>query len=185
MRSQSLWPLVGFVAAALFAPAAQAASLSASVFVTGLENDVTWAIDINNSNAFALMNASISNVSITQTAGPAATPVIMTTLPISLGTIAANSTAVGDLNINFTGASLTSLFDLNASLNADGLTASQFFANLPPQIPDVNGLPFSGPFPGTVTIASTPLPAALPLFTGGLGALGFLSWRRKRKAACQ
>jgi len=30
--------------------------------------------------------------------------------------------------------------------------------------------------------AETPLPAALPLFTSGLGALGLLVWRRKRKA---
>ena len=31
--------------------------------------------------------------------------------------------------------------------------------------------------------AETPLPAALPLFATGLGALGLLGWRRKRKAA--
>jgi hypothetical protein len=30
--------------------------------------------------------------------------------------------------------------------------------------------------------ASTPLPAALPLFATGLGALGLLGWRRRRKA---
>jgi hypothetical protein len=30
---------------------------------------------------------------------------------------------------------------------------------------------------------STPLPAALPLFVGGLGTLGFFARRRKRKAA--
>jgi hypothetical protein len=30
---------------------------------------------------------------------------------------------------------------------------------------------------------ATPLPAALPLFATGLGALGLLGWRRKRKAA--
>ena len=29
----------------------------------------------------------------------------------------------------------------------------------------------------------TPLPAALPLFATGLGALGLLGWRRKKKAA--
>ena len=29
----------------------------------------------------------------------------------------------------------------------------------------------------------TPLPATLPLFATGLGALGLLGWRRKRKAA--
>jgi hypothetical protein len=31
--------------------------------------------------------------------------------------------------------------------------------------------------------ATTPLPASLPLFASGLGALGLLGWRRKRKAA--
>jgi CHRD domain len=32
-------------------------------------------------------------------------------------------------------------------------------------------------------LAETPLPAALPLFATGLGVLGLLGWRRKRKAA--
>jgi hypothetical protein len=31
-------------------------------------------------------------------------------------------------------------------------------------------------------IGSAPLPASLPLFASGLGALGFLGWRRKRRA---
>jgi hypothetical protein len=31
------------------------------------------------------------------------------------------------------------------------------------------------------SLAQTPLPAALPLFAGGLGALGLFGWRRKRK----
>jgi hypothetical protein len=31
-------------------------------------------------------------------------------------------------------------------------------------------------------LTATPLPAALPLFATGLGALGLLGWRRKRKA---
>jgi hypothetical protein len=33
-----------------------------------------------------------------------------------------------------------------------------------------------------VPVVATPLPAALPLFATGLGALGLLGWRRKRKA---
>jgi hypothetical protein len=33
-----------------------------------------------------------------------------------------------------------------------------------------------------VGIAATPLPSALSLFGGGLGAIGLLGWRRKRKA---
>jgi hypothetical protein len=36
-------------------------------------------------------------------------------------------------------------------------------------------------FQGTLT--ATPLPAALPLFASGIGAMGFFNWRRKRKAA--
>jgi hypothetical protein len=34
----------------------------------------------------------------------------------------------------------------------------------------------------TPVVSATPLPAALPLFATGLGALGLLGWRRKRKA---
>ena len=34
-----------------------------------------------------------------------------------------------------------------------------------------------------IQINATPLPAALPLFAGGLGAMGLLGWRRKRKPA--
>ena len=35
-------------------------------------------------------------------------------------------------------------------------------------------------FQGTATL--TPIPGALPLFATGLGAIGLLGWRRKRKA---
>lgn len=34
----------------------------------------------------------------------------------------------------------------------------------------------------TLEIGQTPLPAAFPLFATGLGAMGLLGWRRKRKA---
>jgi uncharacterized protein (TIGR03118 family) len=36
---------------------------------------------------------------------------------------------------------------------------------------------------GEIVAAATPLPAALPLFATGLGALGLLGWRKKKKAA--
>jgi hypothetical protein len=34
-----------------------------------------------------------------------------------------------------------------------------------------------------VDLSATPIPGALPLFVSGLGAIGLLGWRRKRKAA--
>jgi hypothetical protein len=34
----------------------------------------------------------------------------------------------------------------------------------------------------TFTATTTPVPAALPLFATGIGGLGLLGWRRKRKA---
>jgi len=37
----------------------------------------------------------------------------------------------------------------------------------------------------TATLPEVPLPAALPLFATGLGALGLLGWRRKRKVVVQ
>ena len=37
--------------------------------------------------------------------------------------------------------------------------------------------------PGAWTVSTTPLPATLPLFATGLGAMGLLGWRRKRKNA--
>jgi hypothetical protein len=33
-----------------------------------------------------------------------------------------------------------------------------------------------------LTVTHVPVPAALPLFGTGLGILGFLGWRRRRKA---
>jgi hypothetical protein len=46
------------------------------------------------------------------------------------------------------------------------------------------GYPTAGHWTATFpTITATPLPAALPLFASGLGALGLLGWRKKRKAS--
>jgi len=36
--------------------------------------------------------------------------------------------------------------------------------------------------PGVFSVATTPIPAALPLFASGLGGLGLFGWHRKRKA---
>ena len=51
------------------------------------------------------------------------------------------------------------------------------------QLETFNGTPTSIGFElDGVPVSATPLPATLPLFASGLGALGLLGWRRKRKA---
>jgi hypothetical protein len=52
-------------------------------------------------------------------------------------------------------------------------------------IPNSNGWEAADNMSGApqhLGVAATPLPAALPLFAAGLGALGLLGWRRKRTA---
>jgi hypothetical protein len=46
---------------------------------------------------------------------------------------------------------------------------------------DSSGLNTAGSFEIDVLAPTTPLPAALPLFATGIGGLGLLGWRRKRK----
>jgi hypothetical protein len=81
------------------------------------------------------------------------------------------------------GGMIDSLHDINIS-------GEQYFSgplSSPTFIPGVYTNQFNfitDHFDTTVTIAAeTPLPTALPLFATGLGALGLLGWRRKRKQA--
>lgn len=96
------------------------------------------------------------------------TPVLLT-MRIAVGVIASN--AGSSANSSF-GSSLD--FPIGSALFVlpEGVTA-----NAPDSFVTNN---IFGP-PGTVV--ATPAPAALPLFVTGLGALGLLGWRKKRKAA--
>jgi hypothetical protein len=112
------------------------------------------------------------------------------TLPLSISGTAPIS-ALGDLSVSpaaitftpstnfteFSGSAGCVVFDL---LNCGGIpdpgvfgaeNTSNFFLITEVSTADV-----------TIATAATPLPAALPLFATGLGGLGLLGWRRKRKA---
>jgi hypothetical protein len=81
-------------------------------------------------------------------------------------------------------------YSIVASINSASLITGIFLNAIDNPL---NGLPTGGPgrmYAGNFIITEfaldaqpTPLPAALPLFATGLGALGLLGWRRKRKAA--
>ncbi len=73
--------------------------------------------------------------------------------------------------------------DFSVSIAADNALFGVF-------MPMTNSGSFSGyayigtllsPVTFSANVAATPLPAALPLFATGLGAMGLLGWRRKRK----
>ena len=78
------------------------------------------------------------------------------------------------------------MFTISFSGNGTAFTAlGKDYGLIDPAICGTNGTCTSlTTFSVTDTLAAqTPLPAALPLFAGGLGALGLLGWRRKRKNA--
>lgn len=63
------------------------------------------------------------------------------------------------------------------------LTFAAFDSILDGGLSDLNGEVTDGPgSPVTFTLATTPIPATLPLFAAGIAVLGLVGWRRKRKA---
>jgi predicted MFS family arabinose efflux permease len=83
------------------------------------------------------------------------------------------------LDVAFNGPTVTSIYGFSAMDNMDtlssiGLTSFQLY-----------GTGIGSTIGGTVSMqlapAATPLPAALPLFAGGLGMVGFLARRKSRK----
>ena len=93
------------------------------------------------------------------------------TLAITLNGVDPSIDLAADLDLYVTENSQGVGNSFNANFG-DGVT---FTINAPPGVIVTSD---SGVFPDT---AATPLPAALPLFATGLGGLGLLGWRRKRK----
>jgi hypothetical protein len=99
-------------------------------------------------------------------------------------TIAGN-TYTSVLDVQFNGPAITSIFGFSDKVGEDtlsslGLTSFQLSSTNSPvdDIPSTIG----GTVAFTLAPAATPLPAALPLFAGGLGMVAFLSRRNKRKS---
>jgi hypothetical protein len=72
-------------------------------------------------------------------------------------------------------------YDLSTSIGP--ITGSSFINPPHSFSTNVGALDITSAGDATFTAVVTPLPATLPLFAIGLGALGLLGWRRKRKGA--
>jgi hypothetical protein len=79
---------------------------------------------------------------------------------------------LGDTNILLSGG--TSLITIAGLDTLVGEVNGSFFLGTPDQ--------FAQDHLVAPEIIATPLPAAFPLFATGLGALGLLGWRRKRRS---
>jgi hypothetical protein len=99
------------------------------------------------------------------------------------------STSTVNVSINGT----PTFSDTNSTTNATGLSwelfTHTFIASATTTLAFLNGDPANDNSNGLDNVvlndlgpAAVPLPAALPLFATGLGALGLLGWRRKRNA---
>jgi hypothetical protein len=109
---------------------------------------------------------------------------VLTSLTFTVDGFSFSSADAGASGVSatFTAGVLTAL-GFNETVNGNDQLHMPAGGNLEYSFQEYNGPEYYTT--GTVTdvfAATTPLPAALPLFAGGLGAFGLFGWRRKRKA---
>jgi hypothetical protein len=97
------------------------------------------------------------------------------------GTVTLSSGSIVDWNF-FLIHSYRSGYSYSVSSTSSGDVATASASLDDPSCCIVGGSVTASGGPGRWTPSITPIPAALPLFATGLGALGLLGWRRKRKA---
>jgi hypothetical protein len=85
------------------------------------------------------------------------------------------------LNLVFAAALTDAGGTVGFGLGPTGTTEENEAFSFPPTVLASRNL-ISGGVTGVPDVSAVPLPATLPLFATGLGALGLLGWRRKRKA---
>jgi hypothetical protein len=117
------------------------------------------------------------------------TTIIQVTLPTGLSNIQAKLGSTTDGETYTVWGSSTSATSGYTQLIANG-TSDDTFINLSSLCPTCNffyfGIGSNDPSGNVVleeitAVSAVPLPAALPLFATGLGALGLLGWRRKKR----
>lgn len=139
-----------------------------------------------------LTNAYLVNVYTPPPNGPTdlaltiSLPTAVTAFGLDFSTLFSSTTATFTLSNGFTTTANTSNATTNFETQFLGFISTTPFDSITFSVPNVfitdQGSNTSYVVADVVTASATPLPAALPLFASGLGGLGLLGWRRKRKA---
>jgi len=79
---------------------------------SGASNDRVWSFSFTNAGPGQANNIQISSFVLTQSAGPACTPVLISTLPLTVGSVAPKKVIDGKVSIDFTGCASTVRFSL-------------------------------------------------------------------------
>ena len=118
--------------ATLSSCSAQPKLFAAITSKSGTTSARVWSVQLTNSGPAPANNARITGFGLTQTYGAACTPVVLTPLPATVGTIAANGgTGSTNLTIDFTSCPSLARFTAAISYAADGGAAgTSTFNNL-------------------------------------------------------
>jgi hypothetical protein len=85
----------------------------------GTTNARVWTVTLSNIGSGAAVDARITGLTLTQTFGAACSPVVLTPMPVPVGTLAPGASATGTVTIDFTGCVATARFRTVTSFSAN------------------------------------------------------------------
>ncbi len=83
---------------------------------SGTQGARQWPLRVRNTGPVAVFGTQVSQVLLTQTAGPACSPSVVTPMPMAYGNIAPGATVTNNVTINFTGCANTVRFKMQAAV---------------------------------------------------------------------
>ncbi|MBZ5603097.1 MAG: Ig-like domain repeat protein [Acidobacteriia bacterium] len=87
---------------------------------SGPQNARVWTFNIKDTGPGAANGAQLTSFSLQQLSGAACSPVLSTSLPLALGSIAPGATTQANVTIDFTGCGSTNRYAMTVSLSANG-----------------------------------------------------------------
>lgn len=83
-----------------------------------------WPLRVRNTGPVAVFDTQVLQVTLTRTAGPVCTPVVLTPTPLAYGNIGPGATTSNDLTIDFSSCATTARFKVEAALGGQTLVVA-------------------------------------------------------------